>query len=778
MQEERMNILPVVPLRDLVIFPGMVTHFDAGRSKSIAALEAAQAEGSQIFLTAQRDMNVQDPAYEDVYSMGTLATIRQVLRLPGGVVRVLVEGLYRGQILEFIETEPLIRGQVLPYPDPETINEDGEIEALVRLVREDLKSYGDLNSKLFPGLLDSVVDASHPGRLADTAGGYIGLDLENSQKLLETLDVKERLFILHGILSREVQLLAIENDIDEKVKQQMGEVQKEYFLKEQIRVINDELGEGGSEESIHQEYADRLKEKDLPQETRDKAEKELRRLKKMNSQSPEYSVITSYLDWILDLPWLEGKEENIDILKARKILDKDHYGLEDVKERILEFIAVRKKAQSNKGSILCLVGPPGVGKTSVARSVARALDKAYVRMSLGGMTDESEIRGHRRTYVGSLPGRIISLMKEAGENNPLFLLDEIDKVGNDYRGDPASALLEVLDPAQNSSFTDRYLELPFDLSQVFFITTANSTRTIPEPLLDRMELIQIGGYTPEEKFQIAKLYLVPRQLKETGLKPEEFSISDNAIQSLIDFYTREAGVRALEKAIAKIMRKGVLELYEEDKDRIFVTNRNLAKYMGEKKFLLDDLERENPVGMVRGLAWTSVGGTTLNIETNALPGKGKLQLTGQLGDVMKESAQAAISYLYSQGEALGIAKDYRETHDLHIHVPEGATPKDGPSAGIAIATALYSTMTGRPVHRDIAMTGEVTLRGNVLPIGGLKEKLLAAQQIGVKRVLIPEENKRDLKKIDSPSLQKMEIIPVSTMEEVLREAIVYEDQES
>lgn len=774
-QEIKKDSYPMLALRDLVIFPHMVTHFDAGRPKSIAAIEEAEMRGGLVFLAAQKEAELQDPQPEDMYQIGTLAVIKQILRLPGGIVRVLVEGRSRGKVLEMKSIDPYFEGIIEPFEDPEEVEIDLEMEALIRLVENDIEEYVERNNKLFPGLLDSVIDDSHPGTYADTAGGYIDLKVEDSQKILEAIEIKDRLMVIHGILSREVQLLAIENNIDQKVKTQMTKTQREYYLKEQIRAIRAELGDGQDEEAQEEEYKEKIAKKELPDYVRDKAEKELKKLSRMNMSSPEYAGITNYLDWILDLPWLESGKEDVEISEARRILDQDHYGLKDIKERILEFIAVRKKSQNSKGPILCLVGPPGVGKTSIAQSVARALNKEYVRMSLGGITDESEIRGHRRTYIGSMPGRVITLMKQAGQNNPLFLLDEIDKVGTDYKGDPASGLLEVLDPAQNNTFADRFMEVPFDLSKVFFLTTANSTRTIPAPLLDRMEVIQIGGYTPEEKFQIAKQYLVPRNCKEAGLEEEEITISDNALRSLIDFYTREAGVRALDKEIAKIVRKATLEMLESKKKSISITNRNLAKFVGEQRYLIDELEEKDPVGVVNGLAWTAVGGVTLSVEANISKGKGRLQLTGKLGDVMKESAQAGLTYLWSISEKIGLEENFKDKYDIHVHIPDGATPKDGPSAGISMVTAIYSAMTKKSVDRFVAMTGEVTLRGRVLAIGGLKEKLLAAHRMGIKKVLIPKENERDLKELDSPSLSKLKIIPVETMEEVLREAISSED---
>lgn len=774
MNDTKHDVLPVIPLRDLVIFPQMVTHFDAGRPKSIAAIERAELEGSHVFLTAQKQVDTMEPGIEDIYEVGTVAVIKQILRLPGGIVRVLVEGLFRGKVLSLDDEGDYLKSEVL-YLEPQ--EEDGDslkLEALLRLLEDDLHKYTDLNPRIFPGLLDAVVDQTDYSSFVDTAAGYIQLSLEDAQSILEAVDLEERMARFHGILVREIEVLSIENAIDQKVKSEMNKVQREYYLKEQMRVIRQELGDGEDGEALEDTYREKLEEKDLPQEVREKALKEAAKLSRMNSASPEYTVIVNYLDWILDLPWRESSPEDVNLADARKILDEEHYGLKDVKERILEFIAVRKLSKESKGPILCLVGPPGVGKTSIARSMAHALGKEYVRMSLGGVTDEAEIRGHRRTYVGALPGRVISLLKKAGTNNPLFLLDEIDKVGSDYKGDPASGLLEVLDPEQNNTFTDHYLELPFDLSKVFFITTANTTMTIPGPLLDRMEVIPIEGYTPDEKFHIAKLHLIPKQLAESGLSSAEVTITDRVIWDLIEYYTREAGVRSLEKEISKIIRKSALRMLEKGLDKVSVSNRNLTEFVGEKKFLFDVVGDTHEIGVVNGLAWTQVGGETLTIEVNVMPGKGKVQLTGKLGDVMKESAMAALSYLGGNCEKLGLAEDFRENKDIHIHVPEGAVPKDGPSAGIGIATAIYSALSQRPVKKTVAMTGEITLRGRVLPIGGLKEKLLAAGRMGLEEVIIPFDNKRDLKEMDDHVTKGLKIHGVKSMDEVLHYAIVKE----
>lgn len=758
--------VPVIALRDLVVFPRMVTHFDCGRQKSIAAVEAAEINNSYVFLVAQRDSSILEPQREDLFDYGTLAAIKQILKLPGGVVRVLVEGVKRAKIEDFSVGDSYFEAIAEEIDSEDFDGENQEVVAAMRLVEEDLENYTELDSRLIPGLLQSVVDSSSPESLVDTSAAYINLDLEKSQDLLETLDAFERLTKFHGILKREIELLSIERKIDKEVKSNMNKVQREYYLKEQLKVIHKELGDGAEEDTLL-EYEEKIEEANLPDHVREKALKEVSRLSKLTSATPEYSVILTYLDWILDLPWNESSPDEVELSKARETLDAEHYGLKDVKERILEFMAVRNLTSSSKGPILCLVGPPGVGKTSIASSIANSLSKEFVRMSLGGITDEAEIRGHRRTYIGALPGRVISLMKKAEENNPVFLLDEIDKVGSDFKGDPASGLLEVLDPEQNNTFTDRYLELPFDLSKVFFIATANSTNTIPRPLLDRMEVIRLSGYTPQEKFQIAKRYLVPKQIKENGLKKSQLKFTDGAIQDIINYYTREAGVRGLEKEIAKCVRKAVLKIVEEHKKTLSVTENNLSTYLGEKKFLFDLVQEHDRVGVVNGLAWTEVGGETLEIESTVMEGSGKLMLTGKLGDVMKESANAAISYIASNAESLNIDPEFRKKSDIHIHVPEGAVPKDGPSAGVAMFSTVLSSLTGKKIKSDVAMTGEITLTGRVLPIGGLKEKLLAAERMGIKKVLIPKENERDLKEIDENIVNKLEIVTLNEANEAI-----------
>lgn len=765
--------VPMIPLRDLVIFPHSVTHFDCGREISINAVETAELHDAKIFLASQKDAMVKDPSIKDIYKYGTFAVIKQIFKVPTGIVRVLVEGIDRAKMIALEEADGYLEAEIEVYTEEKSEEKNKDIEAALKLVEADIYSYAELDDRLIPGLLQSAVDMSTPGRLVDTACGYLNLKLEDSQKILESLDIYERLVNFHAIMKREIEVLSIEKDIDNQVKTKMNKIQREYYLKEQLKVIHKELGDDEEEEEITSRYKRLIGEKKLPAEVKEKALKEVKKLEKTNSASPEYTVGINYLDWILDLPWLEGKKSNIDLTRARQILNTEHYGLKLVKERILEFIAVKKLAKNVlKGPILCLVGPPGVGKTSIAKSVAHALKRDFVRMSLGGVTDEAEIRGHRRTYIGSMPGRVVSLIRKAKTNNPVFLFDEIDKIGNSYRGDPASGLLEVLDPEQNSTFTDHYLELPFDLSNVFFIATANTTSTIPRPLLDRMEVINLEGYTPNEKFNIGKKYLWPKQIKENGLKDSQIKISDRALKDIIDYYTREAGVRSLEKEISKIARKAALKIVENnEKKKIFVSTRNISEYLGEKKYLIDEVGRIDEVGIVNGLAWTAVGGTTLSIEATIMEGSGKITLTGSLGDVMKESAIAGISYIASNAQKFNINPNFRKNKDIHIHVPEGAVQKDGPSAGITITTAVLSALTRKKVHKDIAMTGEITLRGKILPIGGLKEKLLAAERFGVKKVIIPIENQRDLREIDEDAIKNLEVIPISSMEEVAKIAL-------
>ena len=765
--------LPVVALRGQVIFPKTIANFDAGRGISVKALEDAQKKDGKVFLLAQREVETEHPTAQDLYEVGTIGTIKQIIKLPGGILRVLVEGEERGQLIELEESDSL-SGLIKTLPE-KSIEDDHLREAYERLIEEDLNQYMTLNPRLIPGMLDTSLLGGDLEDFVELAASYLDLSTEDSMTLLEKTDLEEKLEAFHQILLKEIQISTLQQTIDYQVKESMDKVQRDYFLNEQIKVIRKELN-GDEEEDIVDEYKRRFEEKGLPEEIKEKGKQELKKLQKINPASPEYTVILNYLDWILNLPWQEESQDNRNLAKAREILNRDHYGLKDVKERILEFIAVQQANPSSKGPILCLVGPPGVGKTSIAASIAKALNKEYVRMSLGGVTDEAVIRGHRRTYVGALPGQIITLLKKAETNNPVFLMDEIDKVGSDYRGDPASGLLEVLDPEQNKTFMDHYLELPFDLSKVFFITTANTVSTIPGPLKDRMEMIHLSGYTPYEKKEIAKRYLLPKLLQDVCLDAKNLKITDKALEEIIEFYTREAGVRSLEKQLAKIVRRSLLKMNEEGIEKLSISQRNLKDFLGPKKFVKNELANKNEVGLVTGLAWTAVGGVTLDVEVNISKGKGKVLLTGKLGDVMKESAMTALSYLmtFLQDQA----EDYRYSHDFHIHVPEGAVPKDGPSAGVTITTALYSAIMNKPVYRDVAMTGEVTLRGQVLPIGGLKEKLLAAQRAGIKKVFIPKENEGELLEFEPEVTEDLEIIGVKKVDEILAKAVegFYEDK--
>lgn len=765
--------LPLIPLRGISIFPHMVIHFDVGRDKSVQALEKAMMDDSMILLCTQINSKIEEPSVDDFYKVGTIARVKQMLKLPGGSIRVLVEGIDRGEVVKITSEEPYFEALTKEYSyDAEKFEINQDIEAGMRLVTLDLEEYISLNPKVSSEVLYTISDIEDPGRLADVIASYIFLKQEDDQRILETYDFYERLELLHEILQQEIELLRIEDRINQKVRKSISKVQKEYYLKEQLKAIQKELGEDDSLSSEIEEYQKKIKKLKMPKEVKEKALKEVDRLAKTSSHSAEVGVIRTYLDWIVDLPWDKETKEKMDIKNARKVLDDDHYGLEDVKERILEFIAIRKLTNSIKGPILCLVGPPGVGKTSIAKSIASSLNRKFVRMSLGGVRDEAEIRGHRRTYVGAMPGRIISSIKKAGSKNPVFLFDEIDKLASDFRGDPASALLEVLDPEQNATFTDHFLDAPFDLSKVLFLTTANTTSTIPPALLDRMEVIRISGYTEEEKLQIAKRYLLPKQLKEHGLTKEEVQISESAIKSIISYYTREAGVRNLERNLANICRKAAKKIVELDKKTVKINSGNITTYLGAKKFRFDAMEEEDQIGLATGLAWTAVGGETLSVEVTTMKGTGKTQLTGKLGDVMKESAMAGISYVRANADNLKISADFYKDMDIHIHVPEGAIPKDGPSAGITIATAVVSALTERPIRRDLAMTGEITLRGRVLPVGGVKEKILAAHRMGIRRVLLPGDNQKDLEEIPEKVKKKMEFKTVWNLDEVLSEALV------
>jgi len=659
--------------------------------------------------------------------------------------------------------------------DAEKIVIDNEMKAIMRLVIDDFEEYLRLNSRISSDALLTVMDIDDPSRLADIVASYISFNLETHQQILETFDFYERLEVLHKILVEEIEILKIEEKINQRVRTQISKLQKEYFLKEQLRAIQRELGEDDDIDSEVEEYKEKIEKANMPKEAKEKALKEVERLNRMSPHSAETAVIRTYLDWLVDLPWNKETKDKVDIKAARDILNRDHYGLDDVKERILEFLAIRKLAKNIKGPILCLVGPPGVGKTSIARSIAEALNRKFVRMSLGGVHDEAELRGHRRTYVGAMPGRVMSLIRKSGSKNPVFLFDEIDKLTSSFRGDPASVLLEILDPEQNYAFTDHYIDVPFDLSKVFFITTANTTNTIPAPLLDRMEVIRISGYTEEEKVNIANNHLIPKQIKEHGLKEENLKISEKAIRKIINNYTRESGVRQLERNIANICRKAAKKIVEDDEDTVIVNRGNIHNYLGKEKYNVDIGERENQIGVATGLAWTAFGGETLLVEVNSMKGTGKLQLTGQLGDVMKESAMAGISYIRANYEKLGIDSKFYKEMDLHIHVPEGAIPKDGPSAGITMAVATISALTNKPVSKDVAMTGEITLRGRVLPVGGIKEKVLAANRIGIKKVILPFDNKKDLDDVPTKIRRKIDFVLVKDMDEVLKHALLKED---
>lgn len=775
-EDENVLTLPMIPLRGLSVFPNMVLHFDIGREKSINALEKAMVMNQYIFLAAQKDENTDLPTPEDFYHVGTIGKIKQMLKLPGDSIRVLVEGVCRGQIDEIIFEVPYFQCVVTKIEDPEPEEVSPKTEALMRAVLNGFDEYLAVNQKLAPEIFPTVAGIEEPGRFADMIGSHLDIKIEDKQILLETTDVDERLEKLNELLAREIEILNIEQDITTKVKSQMNKNQREYYLREQMRAIQDELGISEDLEDEVEDWLEQLKKLKLDKKINEKIEKEIKRFGKMQPASAEASVSRTYIETILGLPWHKEKKGNIDLSKAEKILNEDHHGLEKVKERVLEYLAVIQLSKSLKGPILCLVGPPGVGKTSIAKSVARAINRDFVRMSLGGVRDEAEIRGHRRTYIGAIPGRIITSIKEAGSKNPVFLFDEVDKIGADFKGDPASALLEVLDPEQNKEFTDHYLEVPFDLSKVMFITTANTIDTIPRPLLDRMEVINVAGYTEEEKVKIAQDYLIPKKVKEHGLKEENINFSEKALRDLINYYTRESGVRNLEREIANICRKVARKIVGGKKTNFRITEKNLEGYLGKRRFHYDIITGEAEVGVTTGLAWTVVGGDTLFIETTVVPGSGKLVLTGQLGEVMQESAKAGISYIRSIADKLEINHDFYKEQDFHIHIPEGAVPKDGPSAGVTMCTAIISTLTGTPVRKDVAMTGEITLRGKVLPVGGIREKVLAAHRAGIKKVLLPAENERDIEDIPKNVRRQLEFVLIHTVDEALEHALVKDEK--
>jgi len=763
------DILPLLPLRDIVVFPHMIVPLFVGREKSIAALEEVMNNDRQVLLFTQKNASDDDPSPESLYEVGTVASVLQLLKLPDGTVKVLVEGVSRARVRKFTAREDYFEAvaDIIEDSDDDPV----EIEALARSVVADFENYVKLNKKVSPEVVTSVTQIEEYSKLADTIASHLAVKISEKQDILAIFSVRERLEHVIGMMESEISVLQVEKRIRGRVKRQMEKTQREYYLNEQMKAIQKELGEGEDGKDELQELEDRINKTKFSKEAKEKAEAEFKKLKQMSPMSAEATVVRNYLDWLLNIPWGKRSPIKTDLHKAEEILDADHYGLDKVKERIIEYLAVQTRTKKLKGPILCLVGPPGVGKTSLGKSLAKSTGREYIRMALGGVRDESEIRGHRRTYIGSMPGKIIQSMKKAKKANPLFLLDEIDKMGMDFRGDPSSALLEVLDPEQNSTFADHYLEVDYDLSNVMFVTTAN-TLNIPGPLMDRMEIIRIAGYTEDEKLEIAKRHLLPKSIKDHALQPKEFSVNDEAIRAVIQTYTREAGVRNLERELSKLARKAVTEIMKGNKKSIKVTPKNLDEYLGVPKFRHGEAEKEDQVGVVTGLAWTEVGGELLTIEGVSMPGRGKMTVTGNLKDVMKESISAAASYVRSRAVDFGIKPPMFDQVDIHVHVPEGATPKDGPSAGVGMTTSIVSIMTGIPIRANVAMTGEITLRGRVLPIGGLKEKLLAALRGGITKVLIPEENAKDLADIPDNVKNEMEIIPVSRIDEVLEHALV------
>jgi ATP-dependent Lon protease len=762
------DLYPVLPLRDIVVFPYMIVPLFVGREKSINALEEVMRADKQIVLAAQKNAGDDDPATDAIFQVGTLASVLQLLKLPDGTVKVLVEGTSRARITRYVENPSFFEAEVERVP--EQLGSKEEIEALARSAVSQFENYVKLNKKISPEVLGTIAQIEDYSKLADTIASHLAVKISDKQDVLETTTISERLEKVYTLMESEISVLQVEKKIRSRVKRQMEKTQREYYLNEQMKAIQKELGDTDERDDIA-EFEEKIENTKLTKEAKDKAQAELKKLKQMSPMSAEATVVRNYLDWLLSIPWgIKGKVKK-DLEEAQKILDAEHFGLEKVKERILEYLAVQARTNKLKGPILCLVGPPGVGKTSLGKSIANATGREFVRMSLGGVRDEAEIRGHRRTYIGSMPGKVIQSMKKAKRTNPLFLLDEIDKMGADFRGDPAAALLEVLDPEQNHTFNDHYLEVDYDLSNVMFVTTAN-TLNIPPALMDRMEIIRLAGYTEDEKVEIAKRHLIPEQIQTHGLEPGEWTIDDEALLMLIRRYTREAGVRSLERETAKLARKAVKEILTSENKSVHVTTANLEHYLGVPKFRFGEAEIEDQIGIVTGLAWTEVGGELLTIEGVMMPGKGKMTVTGNLRDVMKESIQAANAYVRSRSVDFGIRPSLFEKKDIHVHVPEGATPKDGPSAGVAMATAIISVLTGIPVHKDVAMTGEITLRGRVLPIGGLKEKLLAALRGGIKTVVIPEENVKDLADIPEEVKKKLNLVPASRMEEVLKVALV------
>ncbi|WP_176142554.1 endopeptidase La [Halobacillus hunanensis] len=768
--------IPLLPLRGLLVYPSMVLHLDVGRDKSVQALEQAMMDDNEVFLVSQKEMNIDEPTAEDLYNVGTVATVKQMVKLPNGTNRVLVEGLYRASIEHITEGEELYKADIIKLND---VHEDAnEEEALMRTLLSQFEQYVKVSKKVSQETYNTVSDIDDSSHLADLISSHLPIKIKDKQSVLEIENVKARLKHLIEIIGNERDVLQIEQKIGQHVKKSMEKTQKEYYLREQMKAIQSELGDKDGKTGEVAQLREKIEEAQMPERVEAIAEKELGRYEKVPQSSAESSVIRNYIEWLVALPWTEETEDNLDVTHAEKILDEDHYGLEKVKERVLEYLAVQQLTQSIKGPILCLVGPPGVGKTSLAKSISRAINRHFVRISLGGIRDEAEIRGHRRTYIGAMPGRIIQGMKRAETVNPVFLLDEIDKMASDFRGDPSSAMLEVLDPEQNSTFSDHFIEEHYDLSKVMFVATANTMTSIPGPLLDRMEVISIAGYTEVEKLHIAKEHLLPKQVKENGLTKSQIQFKEQAILKLIRRYTREAGVRNLERQLASVCRKAAKIIVAKEKKRVIVTENQLEELLGRPPFRYGQAELEDQVGAATGLAYTTAGGDTLSIEVSIYPGKGNLTLTGKLGDVMKESAQAAFSYIRSRADDLHIDPEFVEKNDIHIHVPEGATPKDGPSAGITMATALVSALTGRPVRKEVGMTGEITLRGRVLPIGGLKQKSLSAHRAGLSTIIIPSENEKDLEDIPESVREGLTFIPVKHLDEVLDEALAAENHES
>jgi len=770
-------LLPLLPLRDIVIFPHMVAPLFVGREKSVNALSDAMNKDKEVFLATQRKAGVDNPGESDISHVGTIGKVLQLLRLPDGTVKALVEGKARARINRFVHNEDFFQVELAQISSPDL--PQAEAEALNRSVQDGFEEYAKLNKNISKELLSNVAAITDPSQMADTVAAHFSFKIEDKQRLLETIDLSERMSLLLSLIKMEIEVFRMDQRIKSRVKEQMEKTQKNYYLNEQMRAIKKEMGTEDEAADEIKELEEKIKNKKMSKEATEKAEAELKKLKMMTPMSAEATVVRNYIDWILSLPWYETTKVQDELDEAEKILDEDHYGLEKPKDRILEYLAVQALVKKIRGPILCFVGPPGVGKTSLAKSIARATGREYVRLSLGGIRDEAEIRGHRRTYIGALPGKIIQSLKKAGVNNPVFCLDEVDKMSMDFRGDPSAALLEVLDPEQNFSFNDHYLDLDYDLSDIMFITTANTLPDIPLPLQDRMEIIRLPGYTEIEKYNIAKGFLVPKQIKNNGLEGRDVTFSKNSILAIVRRYTREAGVRNLEREISSVCRKLAREaLKEKDRKEFKVTEKSIPKYLGPYRFRTEQVEEKDQVGMVTGLAWTQVGGELLFIETLIMPGKGKLTVTGKLGDVMQESAQAALSYVRSRSANLMIEEDFYKKYDIHIHIPEGAIPKDGPSAGITMCSSLVSALTKRKVHRDIAMTGEITLRGRVLPIGGLKEKIIAAHRGGIKKILIPKENEKDLKDVPKTITNQLEIVTVEHMDEVLTHGLILDDDDT